>query len=153
MRSDREPTEGSRTPELLSLERLRVVVDRVLQEVPEVAVAYAHGSRMTGTAAPMSDLDLVFVLQHEDDLLHDPLLPERISARIALELGTPMEIDGRLARDLPLALRGRVVTSGVLLYEADPVRRVEFETSTRRLYFDFLPFIERDAREALLSGG
>jgi hypothetical protein len=46
-----------------------------------------------------------------------------------------------------------VVTEGILLYEADPSARVEFETSTRRRYFDFLPFLERDAREGLLAGG
>jgi hypothetical protein len=52
----------------------------------------------------------------------------------------------------PLPVQGRVVTTGVLLFEREPVRRMAFETMTRRLYFDFLPFIERDARIALGAG-
>ncbi len=83
----------------------------------------------------------------------DPLLAERLSVRIAHELDAGIEVDAHLADDLPLPVRGRMLTSGVLLYEADPSRRVEFETATRRLYFDFLPLIERDAREGILSDG
>lgn len=136
----------------VSRERLRAAVGHVLAEVPEVAVAYAYGSRVSGRPFPMSDLDLLFVLGDEEAPA-DPLFPERLAGRIATELGTSVEIDARMAHDLPLSVRGRAITEGVLLYDADPSRRVEFETSTRRLYFDFLPFIERDAREALLSGG
>lgn len=140
------------TPEELASERLRRAADRVLADAPEIAVAYAYGSRIAGRALPMSDLDLVFVLR-DDEASLDPLLAERLAGRIASELRTSVEVDARLARDLPLGVRGRALTEGVLLYDADPSRRVEFETSTRRLYFDFLPFLERDAREALLAGG
>lgn len=106
---------------------------------------------MHGRPGPLSDLDLALVLA-TDDAPEDPLLAERLAARIATELGTGMEIDVTLARDLPLGVRGRVV-AGQLVYERDPRRRVEFETSTRRRYFDFLPYLERDAREGLRAGG
>lgn len=75
------------------------------------------------------------------------------AARLTLELDSSVELDVHIASSLPLPVRGRVVTEGVLLYEADPSARVEFETATRRLYFDFLPFLDRDAREGLLAGG
>lgn len=140
------------TLEEATLERLRRAADRVLADAPEIAVAYAYGSRIAGRALPISDLDLVFVLR-DDEASLDPLLAERLAGRIASELRTSVEVDAHLARDLPLGVRGRALTEGVLLYDADPSRRVEFETSTRRLYFDFLPFLERDAREALLAGG
>lgn len=125
----------------------------MLSECPEVAAAYAFGSRVTGPRLPSSDLDLAFVLSDEADASFDPLLPERLAARIAETLRTPIEVDAHLAAHLPLNVQRRVVTEGILLYESDPKRRVEFETHTRRLYFDFLPFIERDARKALLRGG
>lgn len=135
-----------------ALDRLREVVARVLEREPSVAAAYAYGSRIAGRPLPLSDLDLALVLA-DDEPPDDPLFAERVAARIATELGTAVEIDAHLARHLPLAVRGRVVTTGVLLYERDPVRRVAFETSTRSRYFDFLPYLERDAREGLGARG
>lgn len=135
-----------------ALDRLRRVVARVLDAQPvAVAAAYAYGSRVHGRPSPLSDVDLALVLAN-DGAPEDPLLAERLAARIAMQLGTGVEIDVHLARDLPLGVRGRAV-AGVLVYERDPRRRVEFETSTRRHYFDFLPYLERDAREGILSGG
>lgn len=134
------------------LDRLRETARRVLREVPEVAAAYAYGSRVGRRALPLSDLDLAFVLT-ADARRDDPLLAERLAAQLASELGTSIEIDAHIAEDLPLPVRGRIVTEGILIYERDAVRRVEFETATRRLYFDFLPFLERDAREGIRARG
>jgi hypothetical protein len=136
----------------LSLEHIRKVLAKELVQTPAVAACYAFGSRVRGRILPMSDLDLAFVLRR-DAPRDDPLLAERLATRVALALGSPVEVDGHLADDLPLPVRGRVVTDGALVFERDPVRRVEFETSTRRLYFDFLPFLERDAREGLRARG
>ncbi len=138
--------------EQISLNRVRAVVAEVLQNVPVIAAAYAYGSRTSGRALPLSDLDLAFVLV-PDASRDDPLLAERLAARIASALSTSVEIDAHVAEDLPLPIQGRIVTTGVLLFERDPARRVEFETSTRRLYFDFLPLLERDARAGLRSRG
>ena len=151
--SARHPEPKQFDVEGLSVDHLREVIGRVLSASPEIAAAYAFGSRIGGRPLPSSDLDLAFVARRDADLAADPLLAERLTARIAAELESSLEIDGLLADRLPLNVRGRVVTEGLLLYEAEPERRVDFETSTRRLYFDFLPFIERDAREALLGGG
>ena len=136
----------------ISLTDLRSAVDRALAGVSEVAAVYAYGSRVRGRALPLSDLDLAFVLA-SDLGREDALLAERLSARIASALRASVEVDGHLADELPLPVRGRVVTEGVLVHERDPIRRVEFETATRRLYFDFLPFLERDAREGLAARG
>lgn len=134
-----------------SLERIRDAVVRALTGVPEIAAVYLYGSQATGTALPISDIDLALVLS-ADARPDDPLFAERIAVRIAEALGTSLEIDAHTVDALPLAVLGRIVTTGILLFERDPSRRVEFETSTRRLYFDFLPFLERDAREALHGG-
>ena len=136
----------------IPIDRVRTVVRRVLSPVPEVAAAYLYGSRSRGEGSPRSDLDLAFVLSRSASR-QDVLLAERLRAEIMTRLDPRVEIDAHIAEDLPLSLRGRIVTEGLLVYERDPTRRVEFETSTRRLYFDFLPFLERDAREALRAGG
>lgn len=135
----------------IPLDRLRRAVSAVAGELPRVAAVYVYGSRAAGNALPLSDLDLAVVLRRGGPR-DDPLLAERMAARVAIELGASVEIDAHLAEDLPLPVRGRVVVEGVLLYETDARRRVEFETGTRRLYFDFLPLLERDAREALRRG-
>ena len=36
-------------------------------------------------------------------------------------------------------IRGEVVTHGILLYSPDEDFRIQFETTTRSAYFDFLP--------------
>lgn len=136
----------------VALERIRAAVERVVGELEEVAAVYLYGSQVTAGASPLSDIDLALVL-FDDRQPADPLFAERVAARIATELGTEVEIDAHIAGGLPLAVQGRIVTTGVLLFERDAKRRVEFETSTRRLYFDFLPLLERDAREALRSDG
>lgn len=120
--------------------------------MPQVAAVYAYGSRVSGRSVSLSDLDLALVLA-DDVAGEDPLFAERIAARIAAELRTTVEVDAHVAETLPLPVRGRVVTQGVLVFERDPVRRLRFETDTRRLYFDFLPLLERDARTALSAGG
>ena len=136
----------------LLLDRVHAALARVLEHAPEVAVCYAYGSRVHGRVLPLSDLDLAFLLAR--DAPHDdPLLAERLTARIGAMLETEVEIDGHIAEDLPLSLQGRIVTTGIVLFDRDPSRRVEFETTVRRLYFDFLPLLDRDAREALRTGG
>jgi len=135
-----------------TLERLRDALGRVLGDFPEIVAAYAYGSRVSGQPLPLSDLDIALVVRGAA-ASDDPLLAERVAARLTLELDSAPELDVHIASSLPLPVRGRVVTDGVLLYETDPSTRVEFETSTRRLYFDFLPFLERDTRESLLAGG
>lgn len=136
----------------VTLDQIRRAVRRAVAGIPEVAALYLYGSQVTGKALPLSDIDLAVVLS-ADGPADDPLLAERVAVRVAQELETSIEIDTHIVEALPLAVLGRVVTAGVLLFERDARRRVEFETSTRRLYFDFLPFLERDAREALRSGG
>lgn len=136
----------------VTLDQISRAVRRAVAGIPEVAALYLYGSQVTGKALPLSDIDLAVVLA-ADGPADDPLLAERVAVRVAQELETSIEIDTHIVEALPLAVLGRVVTAGVLLFERDARRRVEFETSTRRLYFDFLPFLERDAREALRSGG
>lgn len=143
----------------IDLERLREAAKRVFDDRDEIVAAYAFGSRISGRPLPTSDLDIAVVTRAEE--VHaDPLFPERMAVRLAEALDVIADgkeprpdLDLRLVDQLPLTLRGRIVTEGVLVFESDPVRRVAFETDTRRKYFDFLPLIERDAREGLIARG
>ena len=138
--------------ETVDIDRLRRAAREAFADVPEVVAAYAFGSRISGRPLPRSDLDIALVATDEASE-GDPLLAERLANRLAEALGEPIELDCRLTAHLPLALNGRIITEGVMIYEGDPERRVEFETATRRLYFDFLPLLERDARDGIAAGG
>lgn len=111
---------------------------------------YLYGSRAAGTGSEASDVDIALVLTAEAQ--PGPLFAETVGARVGERLGFSVEVDAHRVDHLPLPVLGRVVTDGVLLFERNPSRRVEFETSTRRLYFDFQPFMERDLRESLGGG-
>ncbi|HUP01014.1 MAG TPA: hypothetical protein VM737_05770 [Gemmatimonadota bacterium] len=60
-------------------------------------------------------------------------------------------LEVRDLEDLPLVVRGRVLTEGALIGSNDESRRVSFETRTRLQYFDFLPYHTKDVTEGLVA--
>jgi len=78
-----------------------------------------------------------------------------------LELMLALEIDQKLPDEvksevrvinaLPLLVKGQIVTTGILIYSRDDTLRVDFETSVRGMYFDFLPSIRNYERDYLDS--
>ena len=127
------------------------VVDQVREAAEEifprhpVALAYLYGSQATGSATPLSDVDIAVVT--------DTLLPPR--ERLRLELGLETELATRLKRQVdvriintaPLAVKGKIVGNGALLFAREEAFRLDFETAVRDRYFDFLP-VERYHRRA-----
>ncbi len=119
-----------------------------LLEGTPVIVAYLYGSMATGQETPLSDVDVA--------VLTDRPLDDR--ARLSLEMSLADKLasllagraaDVRAAESLPLILKGRVITEGILVYCRDDFARVRFETSVRGRYFDFLPVYRRYQQENL----
>jgi predicted nucleotidyltransferase len=104
-----------------------------------VALAYLYGSQAVGRATPLSDFDVALVMVDED---YDPKsrlnLELQVEGEIARICGIS-DIDVRIMNDAPIMVRGEVVTNGSLLYCQDEIFRVDYETSTRSQYFDFIP--------------
>lgn len=96
--------------------------------------AYVFGSRTQGRARPGSDLDVAA-------WFGSPMDPLR-AAR-----GLPEHIDLLILDEAPLELAGRVAMDGRLLFDDDPPARVEWEATTRKMYLDERPRIERARRE------
>ena len=74
-----------------------------------------------------------------------------LQRRLVLALGRRVpgrRVDVRLFDELPVAVRGRVVSEGVRVLEADAVRRVREEVRARMEYHDFMVF----ERAALAPG-
>ena len=51
----------------------------------------------------------------------------------------PPGVDLLVLDHAPLELAGRVAARGRLLFDDDPVSRVRWEATTRKIYFDELP--------------
>lgn len=114
----------------------------------DVVAAYLFGSVARGTAGARSDVDLGVVLASGT--------PKDLAA-IGVVTRMHGEIEELLRRDVDLVvlnsaspdLLHRVLRDGILLYERDHERRIEFEVQARNHYFDMLPIIDRYRRTVL----
>lgn len=97
------------------------------------AFAFVHGSRAAGTARPDSDLDVAAWWPGGPPASFDVLLPAGA--------------DLLVLNDAPLELRGRVALHGRLLFDDDPPARVRWTATTRKIYADERPRLERAHRE------
>lgn len=123
------------------------IKDRIFEIAPEifreypVVFAYLYGSYSNGIIHPFSDLDICIYV---DDIP----IKEKLNLQMIIELKIDEMIEGkidsevRIMNDLPLSIKGMIVTEGTLIYSGDSDLLVEVETSIRKAYFDFLPVIQ-----------
>lgn len=97
--------------------------------------ALVHGSRARGTARPDSDLDVAAWWAHD--------------APAVFDVDLPPGVDLVVLNDAPLEIAGRIAADGLLLFDDDPPARVRWVATTRKIYFDERPRIERAHREFL----
>lgn len=123
-----------------------------------VDIAYFHGSAALGQSTPLSDIDLAVVVKAE--VPANRYLDIELDLALALEKSTHLKnIDLRIINQAPLEVKGKILENGRLLFSRDEAKRVDFETSTRNRYFDFLPianymhhqFFKHTSREGLLG--
>ena len=113
-----------------------------------MTTAYLYGSIAVDQSHSFSDLDISIYAPQMS-------LRERLDLEMALALeidrklrGSPLS-DIRIINTLPLVLAGKIITEGVLIYCRDDNARIEYETSIRSAYFDFLPVIQNYQRTYL----
>jgi predicted nucleotidyltransferase len=136
-----ESLSGTTTIEILHC--LQTEMPAILVERP-VMMAYLYGSVVDGTTLPASDVDIGLVLNPGCALSAYERV--RLEFNIAAEVGRRCnlrEADVRSIDTAPLTVQGMVVTEGILLYSRDEEFRVQYEVYTRKLYFDFLPVVEK----------
>jgi len=111
----------------------------------KVLFAYLYGSIAVDNSHPFSDLDISVYALHMS--LREMLdLEMSLSLEIDRKLkGSPLS-DVRIINTLPLVLAGKIITEGTLIYCRDDNARIEYETSIRSAYFDFLPVIHNYQR-------
>jgi predicted nucleotidyltransferase len=85
--------------------------------------AFLHGSQASGRARPDSDVDVAAWWGREE-------------RPAPWSIALPAGVDLLVLDDAPLELAGRVAVDGVLLFDDDPPARVEWQATTRLVYFD-----------------
>jgi hypothetical protein len=116
---------------------LRAVLETILNHEP-VDLAYLYGSVVTGQTTPFSDVDIALVASKPLQPLERLKLILHVQSQISDQAGIA-NLDVRIVNDAPLVFRGRVVRDGILVYVRNDQVRVDFETTTRLQYFDYLP--------------
>ena len=121
----------------------------ILEEYP-VLLAYLYGSFATGDVHPFSDIDIAVYI---DDLPAKKYLELELSTALDFDQRLPAGIQSevRIINNLPISFTGPIVTEGTLLYCKSEDVRVDFETSIRKAYFDFLPVLRKYQSEYIDS--
>lgn len=121
----------------MELEEIRLAAQAILPDFP-IDFAYLYGSFAEGSGRPWSDIDLALFVGASVSPAEYLTLENEIGKKIEEKL-TGKEVDIRIFNPAPLNYQIQVVQKGKLIYSANESRRVEFETSVRDRYFDFLP--------------
>ncbi len=106
-----------------------------------IELAYLYGSAASGKTSQFSDVDIALVLTPNSIIPSKRLRFEMMIENEIAERCNISNADVRVVNDAPLALRGQVVTEGILLYARNETLRIEFETQTRSEFFDFQPML------------
>jgi hypothetical protein len=135
-------------------EALRALADElagVFERYPPVALAYVFGSVARRQARPDSDLDVgvVFSERGGSARRHLTLLGE-LAARLE-GVGGYERVDLVVLESQGPIFCHRVISEGVLVYERDPERRVDFESDTFIRAMDFRPTYDLAVRGQLQS--
>ena len=118
---------------------LSAIAPGIFSKYP-VLFAYLYGSYASGVVHPFSDLDIGIYIEKVPDRKYLELeLSLSLEIDAGMETGIASEV--RIINNLPLVILGKMITEGALIYSRDEVIRVDFETSVRSAYFDFLPVI------------
>ncbi len=127
---------------------LEVLVDRLRAFCAgqgDIVAAYLFGSQVTGTAGPLSDVDVALLLARYSDESWgiasagraDARLAE-LSSRLPVALGVP-RVDVVILNTAPPALAFGAVRDGLVAAGAEDPARIRFEVGVLQRYLDHLP--------------
>jgi predicted nucleotidyltransferase len=126
------------------LKSLIRLAPRIFKNQP-VLFAYLFGSFATGCVHPFSDIDIA-IYTGKVSSAKSLDLELFLSLKFDEKLDCKAKSEVRIINNLPLVIKGQIISDGLLIFSANDVERVDFETRVRRSYFDFLPVIQNYQR-------
>ena len=113
-----------------------------------VVFAYLYGSYARGDVHTFSDIDIGIYLEK---MPPKEALDNELSLALKLEeiLDSRRNVDVRSINNMPIMIKGCIVTEGILIYSRNEALRVEFEIVVRKAYFDFRYFFNRHQKAYL----
>jgi uncharacterized protein len=132
----------------MQVAEIDAAISKVLRLFPEVSAAWLFGSVARGDARLDSDLDVALLFRTRGTTVLDNYeLFGRIAAQLeAVAPGRRIDIVSVEAQG-PV-FQHRVLSEGRIVHDAEPSRRVDFESDAYVRYFDFAPIHERAQRVA-----
>jgi len=128
-----------------SLQKIRPKLVRFFSNRQDVAFAYLFGSLARQKPRPLSDIDLAVYLAQ--GVTGKEFFKKRLEILHGLyhALGTE-KIDLILLNECPVGFAYRILKSGLLISERDPVLRIKFCEKTIGTYLDFYPLVSQRNR-------
>jgi len=107
----------------------------------DVVAAYLFGSQAKGTAGPLSDVDVAYLLDEKLSSKEMEARNDELYRAIAVCLKTD-HVSVVCLNEAPLRIRQAVISTGKVLYSSDERKRTEFTETTMRDYMDTRPMRE-----------
>lgn len=122
------------------IKRALPAIKKILSQEDSIVAAYLYGSQVADKALKHSDIDIALLIEPKTKFTLNKLLD--LMRKIEKEtLLAPIDI--RILNEMPLPLQGRVLIKGVLFYSSKEKLRIDYEVKTLKLYFDYLPYLQR----------
>lgn len=112
------------------------------EQYPELLAVYLFGSQAEGRAGPRSDVDLALLARLD---LPRPFLwrrEDQWASELSRLLAPHCTADVFVLNLAPLSVRFQVITLGRILWTSDALAVSDFESYTRRRYWDLSPYQE-----------
>ncbi len=119
--------------------RLMTIAPEIFGKLP-ILFAYLYGSYARGYVHHFSDFDIGIYIENISNRKYLEL-ELSLSLEIDEKIGNSITSEVRIMNVLPLVITGKIITEGVLIFSSNEIIRVDFETSIRSAYFDFLPVV------------
>ncbi|MGQ9645093.1 MAG: type VII toxin-antitoxin system MntA family adenylyltransferase antitoxin [Thermodesulfobacteriota bacterium] len=117
-----------------------------------VAIVYLYGSRATGRASPLSDMDIGIVLKHPSSEADQRTL-YHMFYQLFSEVYPRAKLDIVFLQTAPLSLQFSAIREGKIMFQEDPRRTADYEQGVINQYLDFRTVLDLFDRVTLEGYG
>jgi len=118
--------------------QIKKIAAKVLGNYRHVAGAYLYGSYAKNTMTPLSDIDIAVLLDED----YKPESANKLDFELSVESEMIQQlpeyrIEVRILNKAPVLIQGQVIVEGILIYEKEKKKMLDFEEKVIIRYLDF----------------